>query len=156
MQIGSFKIYYLLAFPVLQIGIPDIPFLRYSPVKNSCTRGNFMDRKRYIFLESFQRLPYAISSDASANGIQIGDKLVHQLTLAAQFIAIFLGGQTHNTVSHAKPVEIVVPVAVLPYQVVSMQNECVSLTWFSPTIDMTCTRIIVFYVSLPGTPLEIT
>lgn len=74
MQIGASKIDKTLPSRVTNVGIPNIPFPGYSPIKNLCAGSYFLDGERDSFTDEAKGFAKPIACDAAANRVELGNE----------------------------------------------------------------------------------
>src|SRR5436305_12048470 len=75
-QIRFLEINNLLPFGILNPGVTNVPLLRNRPVKNRGAGRHFRDGQGNEFSQGAQRLAQTVTSDAAANGIKFGDRVI--------------------------------------------------------------------------------
>ena len=89
MEVGLLKIYQTFASRILDVSIPDIPFLRHHPVKYRRSGRHLVHLERDLSPDGIERLAHAMAGDAPAEWEQLGDEPMH---LTAGLFAHLHGG----------------------------------------------------------------
>jgi hypothetical protein len=79
MQVAGSEVGDFFAFGGFYVRVPDVPFLRDSPIEYRRACGNFSDIQRNVFLQDPQRLSNPVPRDAAANRVETDDKLIEVL-----------------------------------------------------------------------------
>src|SRR5262245_51723796 len=83
-KVRFLKINNSVASHVLDKGIPDVPFFRHCPVKNLSSRRYLVHIQRDMSFEKPQAFTKTIPCNAPANGIELGNELIHLSTHISQ------------------------------------------------------------------------
>src|ERR1041384_8066755 len=76
-EIRFVKIYDSFTFRVFDVGVSNVPFVRYRPVENGRTARHFVNAKCNVPADDLQRGPQPVARDAATNWIEIRDQTVH-------------------------------------------------------------------------------
>src|SRR5262245_22780735 len=95
MEIRLAKIDHLLSGLILHPGVGDIPLRRNSPVEDLRPRGDFVNLECDVFGEAGECSSKAVSRNAAADGIELGEQAMHlHPALAPVLCAQDLGERT--------------------------------------------------------------
>src|SRR5579862_6935383 len=75
-QVTFAEVNHALAVRALNIGVPDVPFLRYYPVENRCAARHLEDSQWNPLLDRCQGPPESVPGNAPADWIQLSGKTV--------------------------------------------------------------------------------
>ena len=76
MKVAGGHVHHAAPKRVLDVGLPDLPFLRHHPVEDGRPRGNVVHDQREMASEDRESLTYALAGDAAEDRIQLADQLV--------------------------------------------------------------------------------
>src|SRR6266550_2356401 len=77
MQVGFLIIDDFFACRIFYVSIPDVPFLRYAPIKNRRSTRHALNGQWDMLLEDSERLAHTVARQASANRVELSDQLIH-------------------------------------------------------------------------------
>ena len=78
-QVAGREIDHASPVPILDVGVPDVPFLRHRPVERLCTGRNLVLLQRNDLRDPSERLADAVAGDRPADRVEVGDEPVELL-----------------------------------------------------------------------------